>query len=180
MPRMSKYAPAKVQSTLRQREAAELRALGLRVAEIAQRMGLSETRVRELLEIADKNLRIESKDLAKEYRDKQLLLAEGLMADLLEDFRNSKKGYKFDKNGDEIEVDLPTRDPRMADQLRKWSEHVSKLTGAYAPEKQELAGPGGGALQVATAVTTADLTALSEEQLLQLESIWRVIHKKQD
>lgn len=72
MARQSKHAPAKVLSTLRQREAAELRAQKLTLDEIAEQLGISKPRVHQLLKAWDENFKSDNTERAEQMRTDQL------------------------------------------------------------------------------------------------------------
>lgn len=145
--RQSKHAPVKVQATLRQREAAELRAQKLTMQEIADRLGISKPAVFQLLERWDENFRQENAVRAEQIRDAQL--------DELRLLRN--------------EWWPRVRDPKASSKdlaaYMKILDHEANLAGAKAPTttKTELTGKDGAALAVAS--TSADLSHLTTEQL---------------
>lgn len=144
--RQSKHAPVKVQATLRQREAAELRAQKLTMQEIAGRLGISKPAVFQLLERWDENFRQENAVRAEQIRDAQL--------DELRLLRN--------------EWWPRVRDPKASSKdlaaYMKILDHEANLIGAKAPTatKAELTGK---TVPRTVASTSADLSHLTTEQL---------------
>lgn len=161
MARQSKHAPAKVQCSLRQREAAELRAQKMTMQEIADRMGISKPRVHQLLEEWDKNFRIENTERAEQIRNEQL-----------DEIRLLKKAWfpRVAKVAGTNQNGQP-QEPASSKDLMAYMKilaHEADLAGAKAPTtvKTELTGKDGGVIETANA--NWDLSKMTMEQLLQL------------
>lgn len=154
MPRqLSKHAPAKVVSTIRQREAAELRAQKLTLQEIGDKMGISKSRVGQLLEAWDESFKCENAALAEQIREAQL-----------DEIRLLKSEWFMrvkDQNANAKDLQA----------YMKMLDHEAALVGAKAAAKTELTGANGGPLQSVAAVATTDLSNLSTEDLEALERL---------
>lgn len=153
MPRMSKNAPAKVNASLRRREAAELRARKLTFEEIADRMGISETRARQLCKEFDAQFNVENKALAEAIRDEQL------------------NEIRLLKNTWFPVVISSDASPRHVDSYIKLLAHEAAIAGAKAPTevKNTLQGPDGGPVQ--TVAATMDLSKLDTDRLQMLHAM---------
>ena len=152
MPRkMTKNSPIRVKAALRRRDVAELRGSDLTWQEIADKLDISETRVRQLFAEFDAEFRVECKELAEANRREQLMKIKLLMA----------KWFP-------VALD-PANGTKPLDSVTRLLAHESSLTGSKAAveTKTELTGANGGPLQ--TLATTVDLSTLSEEQLATLQ-----------
>lgn len=157
MPRMSKTAPAKTNAALRRREVAELRARKLTFEEIAEHMGISQTRARQLWTEWDAQFKVENTALAETVRDDQL------------------NEIRLLKNVWFPVVISANATARHVDSYIKLLAHEAAISGAKAPVevKNTLQGPNGGPVQ--TIGATADLSNMSTEQLAKLQAVLREI-----
>lgn len=158
MPKMSKTAPAKVQASLRRRQVAELRASKLTWDEVAERMGMSESRARELYREFVEQFTGENKVLADDIRDEQL-----------NEIRLLKSVW--------FPIALnPNATPKHVDTYIKLLGHEAALGGAKAPTevKNTLQGPDGGPVQ--TVGATLDLTKLDTDKLATLQALLQDLH----
>jgi hypothetical protein len=153
MARLSKFAPAKVNASLRRREAAELRARKLSAVEVAEQMGISETRVRQLWVEWDKAFTVENKALAETIRDEQL------------------NEIRLMKHVLFPVVISPDGTPRHVDSYIKLLAHEATIAGAKAPTetKTTLLGPDGGPVQ--TVAATMDLSKVDTDRLQMLHAM---------
>lgn len=151
MPRkMTKNAPAKVNAALRRREVAELRASKMTWQDIADQLGISETRVRQLHGEFFEQFIGENKELAEQIKRQQL-----------EDIQLLKAKWF------PIALD-PKNGTKPLDSMTKLMAHEASLTGSKAPteNKTALTGADGGPLQSVAA--TVDLSKLDTDRLAML------------
>lgn len=153
MARLSKNAPAKVNASLRRREAAELRARKLTFEEIAGQMSISETRARQLCTEFDAQFRVENQALAETIRDEQL------------------NEIRLMKHVLFPVVISPDGTPRHVDSYIKLLAHEATIAGAKAPTevKNTLQGPDGGPVQ--TVAATMDLSKVDTDRLQMLHAM---------
>lgn len=146
MARQSKHAPAKVQCSLRQREAAEWRAQKLTLDEIAEEMKISKPRVHQLLKAWDTNFKTENTERAAQLREEEL-----------EELRLLKK-YWFPK----AKVDL-----KGLQGFLKIQDQESALAGTKAAvvTKTEVSG------SMTTVQTTFNGDDYTTEELEQLDAL---------
>lgn len=155
MARQSQHAPAKVLCSLRQREAAELRAQKLKLDDIASEMGISKPRVHQLLKSWDENFKSENVDRAEQ-----------MTVELLEEARLLKCVWL--KRA--LDPGAPASDLRAYVQL---AAHAADVAGAKAATRirTELTGKDGGALHVAHSDADMDLSNYTTEQLEAMAAI---------
>lgn len=153
----SKHAPDRVAATLRQRQAAELRAQKLTQEEIAERLGVSRQRVGQLLDAWDTSFRSENADRAEEIRTAQL-----------DEIRLLKHAW-FPRA---TSKDASSKDLTA---YAKLLDHEANLAGAKAPARTatELSGPGGGPVQ--TVAAAVDLSTWTPEQLAAAEQLSKLL-----
>jgi predicted transcriptional regulator len=159
MRKPSKHAPVKVNASLRRREAAELRAQKMTLEEVGDKMGISESRVRQLLNEWDEQFRTENVELAEEIRQAQL--------DEIRLLKNVWFPRANNANAHSKDVEA----------LLKLMVQEAKLTGAYAATetKSTLQGPNGEPIQ--TVGTTMDLSKLDTDKLLMLQAMLQDIEE---
>lgn len=148
MPRMSKNAPAKVNASIKRLEAAKLRASGLTFEEIAERLGLSESRARELVNEFMAQLGADSKELHAKIVQQHLLELSLLKRTWFPAALELKNG------------------PKTLEAFLKLQDRERKAAGVPDSLKIEanVSGADGGPLQV-------DFSSASTQQLLQLHQL---------
>lgn len=162
MPRMSKTAPVKVNASLRRREAAELRARKLTWSEVADQMGISETRARQLYKEFDEQFKADNKELA-----------ESILEEQLNEIRLLKHTW--------LPVVLnPNATAPTVGAYIKLLVHEANLVGAKAPVevKNTLQGPDGGPVQ--TVGASLDLTKMDTDKLAMLQAFLQDLHAGKD
>lgn len=118
--------------------------------EIAEKFGLSAGRVHQILSRERGALIEDTRELAGEYRARQLEQLEDVVAKWL------PRVLKADAEAAELQA------------LLKTFAHEAQLTGAFAATKTEVSGADGGAIETKS---TINLGALSTEDLLALEAL---------
>lgn len=150
MPRkMTKNSPIRVKAALRRRDVAELRGSDLTWQEVADKLGVSETRVRQLFAEFMSEFTAENKELAEATKQKQLLKIQLLMT----------KWFP-------VALD-PANGTKPLDSLVRLMAHEASLTGSKAPTetKTALTGADGGPLQ------SVDLSKLDSDRLAMLHAM---------
>lgn len=154
MPRkMSKTAPAKVNASLRRREVAELRARKMTWDEVADKVGISESRARQLYN-----------EFVAQFTDENKVLADSIRDEQLNEVRLLKHTW--------FPVVLSSEaSPKHLDSFVKLLVHEANLGGAKAPTevKNTLQGPDGGPVQTVSAAF--DLTKLDTDKLAMLQAL---------
>lgn len=140
----------------RRAQAIELRAQGLSLQEIGDRLGVSRQAVFKMLEaviVADKERQTEYLDAL---RERQMREALDLRAKLFE---------IIEADGEPMETVAAVK------ALVGVQAHEARLWGAFAPERRELTGANGGPLQTESKVAAVDLRKLDDSKLAQLEQL---------
>lgn len=160
MPRMSKTAPVKVNATLRRREVAELRAAKMTWDEVAAKVGVSESRARQLY-----------KEFEEQFKDENLELADAIRQEQLNEIRLLKNIWFPLANH-------PDATPRHLDAFIKLMAHEAAIAGAKAAVETKttttLQGPNGGPVQ--TVGASLDLTKLDTDRLAMLQAMLQDLH----
>lgn len=157
MPRkMSKNAPAKIAAMLKRREAAELRASGYCFEEIAEKLGVSETRVRQLLDEFVASSKCENIDLQKHITEQQLSDLRLLKSTWFPAAMNVNNG------------------PKTLTAFLKLLTEERTAAGITQPIKldAQLTGANGGAIE-----STINFSNATTEQLLMLQQLLSEINK---
>lgn len=134
----------------RDKKLVEARIEGKTIRELADEFSLSVGRVHAVLARERGALIEDTRELASEYRAKQLEQVEQILAKWM------PRVLKADAAAPDLQA------------LLKAMGHEAQLTGAFAAAKTELTGADGGAVKVEQ---TIDLGALSLEDLQQLEAL---------
>lgn len=116
------------------REAWRLRLQGYSIPEIGDQLGVTRQRAWQLLDAENKAVQDETHQAAADYRALQVARHESRLRELQTIVDASKT--------------LPGERISAIDKMRAIEAELSKLTGAYAPVKSELAGADGGPLAV--------------------------------
>jgi uncharacterized membrane protein YccC len=128
------YSPPKLSSAEKKAKAVEMRRKGYQYKEIGKELGVTEGRAHQIISEECKRWRENMSEDVEDIRQHELSELEELRKHLWQAIDNA---------------DDPTAiSPALIDRFLKLQERRSKLLGLDAPEKKELAGRGGGPLQV--------------------------------
>lgn len=152
----TKRKPAPAQRELarvaRDKEVVKTRVEGATIREIAEKFSLSVGRVHQILARERGHLIEDTKELAGEYRARQLEQLEQVVARWMPRVLGAEA------------------EPAELQALLKTFAHEAQLVGAFAATKTEVAGADGGAIETKA---TVNLGALTTEELLALEAMSR-------
>lgn len=143
-------SPSKLSNAARDKQIVQARVEGATIREIADRFSVSVGRAHQVLARERGYLIDDTKELAGEYRARQLEQLEQVVAKWL------PKVLHSEAEASELQA------------LLKTFAHEAQLVGAFAASKTEVAGADGGAIETKS---TVNLGALSTEELLALEAL---------
>lgn len=155
-PATSRSAPRKLLALAREARAVELRSKKRTLQQIADELGITKQGVQKVLD------RAMAHDIDKISHEVGTLRARQL-AEALE-----LRGALFDiinAGGEAADVVAAVK------ALVGVQQHEAKLVGAFAPERRELSGPGGGPLQTESKVAAVDLRHLTDDELRMAEAL---------
>jgi IS30 family transposase len=128
------YSPPKLSSAEKKAKAVELRRKGYQFKEIGRELGVTEGRAHQIISEECKRWRDNSQEAVEDLRQFEAMELEELRKHLWQMIDNAE--------------DPAALTPALIDKFLKLQERRAKLFGLDAPEKKELAGRGGGPLQV--------------------------------